>query len=158
MSLRTKKRGNGRAVVNNRIIDNKHAYNIVKIAVYLTYLSACIPILGRAGKELMRNEVEKIKSIKDKVNAIILLEGTGLARDLTDDEADRMCVLDAEVAEDWEEVMPLEELEEWERQVTDDSFFEQLIFNARSDLMAFQHFLAASEKRQVREWATKVAN
>jgi exonuclease III len=158
LSLKTKKRGNGRAVVNNRVIDNKHAYNIVKIAVYLTYLSACIPILGQAGKEIMRNEVEKIKNIKDKVNAIILLEVTGLARDLTDDEADRMRVLGAEVAEDWEEVMPLDELEEWERQVTDDFFFEQLLLNTRSDLMALQQFLAASEKKQVREWATKVAN
>jgi hypothetical protein len=69
-----------------------------------------------------------------------------------------MRVLDAEVAEDWEEVMPLDELEEWERQVTDDFFFEQLLLNTRSDLMALQQFLAVSENRQVREWAAKVAH
>jgi hypothetical protein len=84
------------------------------------------------------------------------LEGTARTRDLAVDEAERIVNLEAEVVEDWMEVVPLEELHDFPRQVTDDIFFDNLLEDVKNSLMRFQNFSDKAEKYLVREWTKEL--
>jgi len=72
------------------------------------------------------------------------------------DEAERIVNLEAEVVEDWMEVVPLEELHDFPRQVTDDIFFDNLLEDVKNSLMRFQNFSDKAEKYLVREWTKEL--
>jgi hypothetical protein len=151
-----KKRGTGRATVSNRTIDHKLAMYVVKIAVYVTFLSACIPMAGLASGHLLLRDMETVSNIKTKINNIVFLEGMQLARDLTDPEQESLRNLEAEVDELWNTVTSLDELQEREKQVRDDVFFEQLIENTRKSLLTFQTLLNIASKSALKVWTNEL--
>jgi hypothetical protein len=122
-----KRKGKGRTAVSNSTVSHKFATDIVRAAAYLTLLSVCIPIAGLLSRTILEDEMVKVNQISTQINEIVFLEGTGQARELTEEETARLTRLEAEVVESWLRVAPLEYLYTFERQVPDDIYFEMLI-------------------------------
>jgi hypothetical protein len=151
-----KKRGTGRVTVSNRTIEHKLAMYVVKIAVYVTFLSACIPMAGLASGHLLLRDMETVSNIKSKINDIVSFEGIQLSQDLTDPEHESLQNLEAEVDELWNTVMSLDELQVREKQVRDEVFFEQLIENTRKSLLTFQTLLNTASKSALKVWTNEL--
>jgi hypothetical protein len=136
---------------------SKFSNDIVRVAVYLTLFSVCIPIAGALSQIILEEEMIKVNQISKLINDIVVLEGTGQARELAEEETALLTRLEAEVVEKWVHVASLDYLYTFERQVTDDIYFEMLIENTRKSLLDLQNHVRSSEKRLVRLWTTEVA-
>jgi len=152
-----KRRGNGRMSVSNSTVSHKFANDIVRIAVYFTILSVCIPVAGALSLQILETEYEKVAKLNNLINDVVLLEGMSQCRELEDAERARLVNLEAEMEEDWRQVAPLEYLYTFERQVKDDVYFELLIGNTRKSLLDLQSHIRSSEKKLVRVWTAELA-
>jgi hypothetical protein len=143
--------------VSNSTVSHKFSNDIVRVAVYLILLSVCIPIAGVLSRTILEDEMIKVTQISTQINDIVFLEGTGQARELTEEETERLTRLEAEVVENWLRVASLDYLYTFERQVPDDIYFEMLIENTRKSLLDLQNHVRSSEKRLIRLWTMEMA-
>jgi bacterioferritin (cytochrome b1) len=143
--------------VSNSTVSHKFANDIVRIAVYFTILSVCIPVAGALSLQILETEYEKVAKLNNLINDVVLLEGMSQCRELEDAERARLVNLEAEMEEDWRQVAPLEYLYTFERQVKDDVYFELLIGNTRKSLLDLQSHIRSSEKKLVRVWTAELA-
>ncbi len=143
--------------MSNSTVSHKFSNDIVRVAVYLILLSVCIPIAGVLSRTILEDEMIKVTQISTQINDIVFLEGTGQARELTEEETERLTRLEAEVVENWLRVASLDYLYTFERQVPDDIYFEMLIENTRKSLLDLQNHVRSSEKRLIRLWTMEMA-
>ncbi len=100
--------------------------------------------------------METVTNINSKINNIVSLEGIQLNQDLTEPEQESLLNLEAKVDEQWNTVTTLDELQEREKQVRDDIFFEQLIKNTWKSLLTFQTLLNTASKASLKIWTNEL--
>jgi hypothetical protein len=79
-------------------------------------------------------------------------------RELSEDELEELQVLEADLATEWTAVCSIEYLQTFERQVTPDVFFENLVEDCRISLITLQNRITTAGNKQRKAWISELAN
>jgi hypothetical protein len=129
---------------------------VVKISVHRSYLQAAAGIAGPATLLIINREITKLSLIEEKINRIVLLQGTAYARDLLDVEQEELDNLLVTIPTDWLDAAPLDYIRSLERQVTSCEFFESLLYNSRRSMLTLQKNVKTAESAAKKLWTKEL--
>jgi exonuclease III len=152
-----KKKGRGRACVFNSTINHKLAEDIVRLAVHNNAIRSALAVAGPAASALLNNEMERMSVIVNLINRHVDLQGTTETRDQTEAELEELLALEADLATEWAAAGSIEYLQNFERQVTPDVFFENLVEDCKISLITLQNRIKSAANRYRKEWTTELA-
>jgi exonuclease III len=152
-----KKKGKGRACVYNSIVNHKLAEDIVRLAVHNNTIRSALVAAGPAVTALLNTEMDKMNNIVNLINRYVDLQGSAETREQTEAELEEILVLEADLATEWAAASSIEYLQSFERQVTPDVFFENLVEDCKISLITLQNRVKTAANKDRKAWTTELA-
>jgi exonuclease III len=151
-----KRKTKGRLFIHDSTLSEPLAADVVKLAVYKSTLFSRSNIAGTVTSEILEEELRKLNHIEFLINRIVSLRGTS-SGDANPERTQALADLAAELLECWNLIVPLEYLREFDRQVTADVFFEELVTGMRDSLVSLQSQIKYLESKNKRECTGELA-
>jgi len=152
-----KKKGKGRACVYNSTVNHKLAEDIVRLAVHNNTIRSALVAAGPAVTELLNIEMDRMNNIVNLINRYVDLQGSAGTREQTEAEQEELMVLEADLATEWAAASSIEYLQSFERQVTADVFFENLVEDCKTSLITLQNRVKSAANRERKAWTSELA-
>ena len=146
-----------RTVIHDSTLSNNLAADTVRLAVFKCTVSAALTNAGMISTDILNNELRKLNLIEGIINRIVYLRGKEVSSELVLDETMEMHNLEASLSEDWDSMVPLAQLRDFERQVDGDLFFEEILSAARDSLLTLQSRIREAESEKKRGWSIELA-
>ena len=152
-----KKKGKGRACVYNSTVNHKLAEDIVRLAVHNNTIRSALVAAGPAVTELLNIEMDRMNNIVNLINRYVDLQGSAGTREQTEAEQEELLVLEADLATEWAAASSIEYLQSFERQVTADVFFENLVEDCKTSLITLQNRVKSAANKERKAWTSELA-
>jgi hypothetical protein len=112
---------------------------------------------GAVTTDILEGELHKLNYIETLINRIVFLRGISATGEMCPAQTQELADLATELLERWNLTASLDYLRDFDRQVSAEVFFDELVVSTRDALTFLQVQIKAAESKQKKEWTAELS-